>query len=338
MNSSETTFSLWSCLFSMRFTSWSLTCTLCRISGTAILMISIFCFIFDIRFLFTKRCQNGLVISLFLASLLVITLSVPGVFVQLTTCHRHCFAPYCRLEGFCSYFSGCLCMLVFMSLSIHRYLSLCSYNHLLSYRCLTLLSWLVSIGFTFPLLFDYFNSYVPEGLGFHCSINWRDQSKIGRIYILLTFILMYFLPLTILLLVNIQAHFIVRNVYSKHNLDSYFPERVQSRSSIRRSFPIIDFQKDYIYKYCVRKASDRRRFRADYRFLRAIIFMVSTYLIAWTPYSIIAILQLLNVKFIFDNAFLITLSAFIAKLSVIVTPMVYLSIMSYNVFKKILFK
>ncbi len=73
-------------------------------------------------------------------------------------------------------------------------------------------------------------------------------------------------------------------------------------------------------------------------FLRAIIFLISSYLISWTPYSIIAILQLLNIKFIFQHAFLITLSALVAKISVILTPVVYISIMNHKLFKRTLFQ
>ncbi|CAF2379697.1 unnamed protein product [Rotaria sp. Silwood2] len=338
MVSNETNLSLWPCLHSLHFITWSVPCTLSRLGGIIILSISVVCFTFNIRFLCSQRCRNSLVVSLFLASLFVIMISVPGVLVQLFTCHRHCLNSYCRIEGFFSYLSGCLCMLIFTLLSIHRYLSLCSYDHLLSYRCSTFICWLLSIAFTFPLIFDYLNSYLPEGLGFHCSINWKDQSNLGRLYILSSFILMYLLPLAILLFVNIRAHLIIRNIYSKRYLTSSFSKYVHKRDSSRLNRQADDYEKIYVHKYCVRKATDRKRFRMDYRFLRAIVFLVSSYLIAWTPYSVIAILQLLDIKFISQHPFLITLSAFIAKLSVILTPFVYLSIMNYKLFKKILFK
>lgn len=334
----ETNVSLWPCLNSLHFIQWNAPCTICRLGGGLILLISILSFTFNTRFLFFQRCQNSLVISLFLASLFVIVISVPGVLVQLFTCHRHCLRTYCRIEGFCSYFSGCLCMLVFMTLSIHRYFSLCSYKKSISYRWSTFICWFISISFTFPLVFGYLNSYQPEGLGFHCSINWQDKSKIGRSYILLSFILMYFLPLTILILVNLRSHSVVRNLYSKHYLNPTFPPYTCQGYTLRMNRQASDYEKIYVHKYCVRKATDRRRFRMDYRFLRAIVFLVGTYIIAWTPYSIIAVLQLLNVEFIYQHSFLITLSAFIAKLSVILSPFVYLSIMNYRFFKKILFQ
>ncbi|CAF1206883.1 unnamed protein product [Rotaria sordida] len=338
MVSNETSLSLWPCLHSIRFIIWSLPCTLCRLGGIIILFISIVCLTFNIRFLHFQRCQNSLIISLFVASLLVIMISVPGVLAQLFTCHRHCINIYCRIEGFISYLSGCLCMLIFTLLSIHRYLSLCSYDHFLSYRCSTFISWFLSLIFTFPLIFDYLNSYLPEGLGFHCSINWKDQSNLGRLYIFLSFIFMYLLPLIILLFVNIRVHLMVRNIYSQQYLNSSFSTYAYHRYSIKLNGQTDDYGKMYVNKYCVRKANDRKRFRMDYRFLRGIVLLVSSYLISWTPYAIIAILQLSDIKFIFQHAVLITLSAFIAKLSVVLAPFVYLSIMNYKLFKKILFK
>lgn len=340
MVSNETNLSIWSCFHSMRIISWNLPCNLYRLASILILITSIACFTFNIRFLFSRRCQNSLVISLFLASLMVLIISVPGILVQLFTCHRHCSNLYCHIEGFISHLSGCLCMLLYMMLSFHRYLSLCSYNGLLSsHRCSTFICWFLSIAFPFPLAFDYFNSYVPEGLGFHCSINWQHQTYISRLYILLSFVLMYFLPLSILIFVNIRSNFIIRTIYSKHCLIPPYSECSYEMSSSKISRQTDDFEHYlYINRYCVRKAVDRKSFRKAYHFLQASIYLVCSYIIFWTPYAIIAILQLLKIKFIFQQIFLITLSAFIVKLSVILAPFLYLSIMNRRFLKNLLFK
>ncbi len=333
MNSNEANLSLWQCDHLISINPWNMPCILCRLGGIIILLISIVCFIFNIRFLFFQRRQNTLVVSLFVASLLVIIISVPHVLAQLFTCRRHCSEIYCRMEGFTSYLAGCLCMLICTILSIHRYLSLCSHRRLLSYRFSTFICWFLSLAFTFPLLFDYLNSYIPEGLGFHCSINWQDQSNFSRVYILFAFIVMYFCPLLILCFVNLRAHFIIRHIY----LNSLFLQRSSTKSSIklRRRFHYYEQKPDD--KYYIRKATDRKRLRMDYRFLRAIIFLVSGYLLAWTPYSIIAVSLLLKIQFIFQHTFLITISAFIAKLSVILAPFAYLNVMNNRLFKKLLF-
>ena len=338
MISNETSLSLWSCLNSMHTISWNLSCIVCRLASIIIIFISIGCFIFNIRLLFSHRCQNSLVVSLVLVSLMVLVVSVPGDILQLFTCHRLCSNIYCRIEGFICYLSGCLCMLLFMMLAIHRYLSLCSYNHLLSYQSSTFICWLLSITFTCPLIFDYLNSYVPQGLDFHCTINWQDQTNLSRSYILLSFIFVYLFSLSILFFVNLRAHCIIRNVYPQHCLNPSFSECSFETDSIRISRQTGDFQQLCVNRYCVRKATNRKRFRKEYDFLKAIIYLVCGYLISWTPYLIVAILQLLNIKCIFQFVFLIASSSFIVKLSIILTPFIYLSIMNSTLFKKLFFK
>jgi hypothetical protein len=33
-----------------------------------------------------------------------------------------------------------------------------------------------------PPIFGHMNAYVPEGLGFHCGLNWFDRTLVSRIY------------------------------------------------------------------------------------------------------------------------------------------------------------
>jgi hypothetical protein len=200
----------------------------------------------------------------------------------------------------------------------------------------------MSLIWTLPPVFDYWISYVPEGLGFHCSINWNDHSKISFYYILSAFFGMYLVPLIILLVVNVRVHQIIRNIYSYQSY-YYFNEEVSNQKLFsffkQQKFTFnrqLDNRSNITSTY-VKKAADRKRLRLEYRVIQAIVFLVSAYIIAWTPYSIIALLQLFHVDFIFKHAFIITLSAFIAKLSVIFAPLVYLYTMNSRVFKKILF-
>ena len=347
MLSDKNNSSLWPCLeliYINQTSSKNPECIFCRLGGMVILSLSIICLIFNIRYFFwyqQTKCRNPLVLTLFVTSFLVLTVSVPGVILQLFTCYRHCSEIYCRLEGFISYFSGCLCMLIYMTLSINRYFSIRQYIYPFFNRYSTIGCWLFSFIWTFPPVFNYWTSYVPEGLGFHCSINWADYSKLNFYYILSSFMGIYFLPLLILLLVNIRVHRIIRNIYSSPIFDyqhQQMPEERKFFSSKRGTFAY-NRQLDHRLKISscyIQKAVDRKRIRAEYRFIKAIIFLVSAYIIAWTPYSVIALLQLFHVHFIVNYSFFITGSAFVAKLSVIFAPLVYLSIMNAHLFKKIL--
>ena len=320
----------------MRLVQWTLSCVACRFGSCCLLILAIIAFIFNVRFVFIQKRRNHLVYSLVVASLLVLVISMPGTLIQLFTCHRHCVNLYCRVEGFVSYLSGCLCMLILMMLALHRYISLCSYRKRLSYRCTNIGCWFFSLLFTLPLVFDQFNSYVPEGLGFHCSLNWQDQSTSSRFYIFASFSMMYFLPFALLVYFSLRVHFILRKIYDKHGLiplPQIDSTQTSSPVASRRDRVVEQTPVNYYY---VHQAKDRKRFQVNYQFLRAMIFLIGNYMIAWTPYSIVAILQLMQIDWIFRHAYLMTLSAFIGKSSVIITPLIYLRIMNKTLFQRVL--
>ena len=323
------------CINSMTLLPWNPPCVLCRIFAVLILILSFISFVFNLRFLQFHQSKNHLVYSLIFASLLVLIIAVPGVLIQLLTCYRHCSEIYCRLEGFISYLSGCLCMLTLMMLAVHRYLSLVSKRKTWSSSHANGFCWLVSWIFTFPLVFNYWNKYLPEGFGFHCSLNWADQSTISRLYIFASFTVLYFLPLLCLICFSLRSHRVVQKVSSNHYLIySLKCESCQTSSSIlsRRGQNI---ERNQEHRCHLRQLKHRQTIRMNTQFLRAIIVLISNYLIAWTPYSIVALLQLYRVEFIFQHAYLMTLTAFIGKLSVIVTPMIYVRLMNKNLYKKI---
>jgi hypothetical protein len=337
MSFNKTNSSLWPCfhLIHVISTSWNLECLLCRAGGIVISFISVICFILNTRYLIwyqQERCRNTLVLSLFIASFLVLTISVPGILLQLFTCHRYCNKIYCRIEGFISYLCGCLCMLIYTILSISRYLVLCQYNKPSFCRYSTIICWIFSICWTLVPVFDYWIPYVPEGLGFHCSINWKDHSRINELYILFSFLGIYLIPLFILFLINFRVNEIIQNIYLTQSSFYSYPQTFDQKNQ-RRYF---NYQSNNTICY-IRKAADRKRFRIQHRFVRAMIFLVSAYIFAWTPYSIIAILQLFHIQFISEYSFCITLSTLIAKLAVISAALVYLRTMHCRLFKKILF-
>jgi hypothetical protein len=77
--------------------------------------------------------------------------------------------------------------------------------------------------------------------------------------------------------------------------------------------------------------------RADRRFALATIFLVSEYLLSWTPYACVALLYLFHIKYLIEQPLLITICAFIAKVSMIINPFIYISTIKTNQIKTILF-
>jgi hypothetical protein len=79
------------------------------------------------------------------------------------------------------------------------------------------------------------------------------------------------------------------------------------------------------------------RLQADRRFALATIFLVSEYLLSWTPYACIALFYLFDMRLIIEQPLFITICAFIAKISMIINPFIYLLIIKTNQMKIILF-
>ncbi|CAF4599073.1 unnamed protein product [Rotaria sp. Silwood2] len=77
--------------------------------------------------------------------------------------------------------------------------------------------------------------------------------------------------------------------------------------------------------------------KADRRFALATILLVSEYLLSWTPYAIVALFYLFNVKYISQQSVLMTICAFIAKTSMILNPFFYIVTIKTNQFKSMLY-
>ncbi|UJR27639.1 hypothetical protein I4U23_008920 [Adineta vaga] len=133
----------------------------------------------------------------------LLSITVPIYSTINFTYYRYFNEILCRIEGFNSFLCGCSCMLAYIVLSVNRYLLLYESNQNFFCRYSTIICWLLSLSWTLPPVFDYMTSYVPEGLGFHCSIKWNNLTRSNRFYILFSFIFIYFIPLFILITVNI---------------------------------------------------------------------------------------------------------------------------------------
>jgi hypothetical protein len=183
-----------------------------------------------------------------------------------------------------------------------------------------IICWLFALIFALPPLFNW-NQYIPEGLGFHCGLNWFNQSISSRLYLILAFLFVYIIPFIVLSIVNIYVYRVIRCLLyrtSKQPLsDSLLIENQLSSSFI---------QIHYIM-----------RLKADRRFALATIFLVSEYLLSWTPYACIALLYLFNMRLIIEQPLFITICAFIAKISMIINPFIYLLTIKTDQMKIILF-
>jgi hypothetical protein len=223
-----------------------------------------------------------------------------------------------------------------------------------------IICWLFAFIFALPPLFNW-NKYIPEGLGFHCGLNWFDQTINSRLYLILSFLFVYFIPLIVLSIVNIYVYHVIHSLLQRALQQSYslLEEKQQSSSNIPSSnsisstihsnkLKVVDLSKSIIVhnRLKIRRTTDPvqihhimrlNRLKADRRFALATIFLVSEYLISWTPYIFIGLLYLFNIKFIIEKPLFITICAFITKISMIINPFIYILIIKINQMKIILF-
>ena len=195
-------------------------CRFSKSAGLIFLLIAIISLIINIHALFTIRNRHqisirdlNLIGGMFISSLCVITISVPLVVIQCFLCRRLCSSVICQNEGFNSFLNGCITMYMLVTLSIIRYTTTanasprCSQQLLKKYNRSLMIVWFIpgSIWAVAPI-FCRVNAYIPEGLGFHCGLNWFDRSFASRIYFFLLFIGVYLIPMIIIIYVNLYIH------------------------------------------------------------------------------------------------------------------------------------
>lgn len=355
-------------------------CSLARISGLIILCVSLFSILFNVRFIYCsfnnrqiRSHHYALVLSMIFSSILVMAVIVPSIILQNLTCTRLCSRFYCQLEGFVSYLNGCVHMFKLLIVSIIRYGTIIPTNTTAKYlqqhsHVSVIVCWIFALAFALPPLFNW-NKYIPEGLGFHCGLNWVDWSISSRLYLILAFSFVYFIPLIVLSMLNIHVYCVIRrllrqalrineqsfNKLSKEKgllarQDSLTPvnSSINSMTTKSNKFVTLKLSKCTISKQIVkfspivdpvriRYSMNLRRLKADRHFALATILLVSEYLLSWTPYAYFALLSLSHARFMTENSYLITISALIAKISMIINPFIYIATIKTKELNIILF-
>ena len=228
--------------------------------------------------------------------------------------------------------------------------------------------WLCSLIFALPPLFSW-NEYIPEGIGFHCGLNWFDRSFRSRLYFFFTFLFVYFHSLGGLVCrehpcLHFNSTFTPRNWHGRQL--QHCSSTSQSTVSIhvvhqlvvehRRENDVADGQVRLhsLVELCLRRlalrysshggcdqAEQSHSIETGWMpiddFALATIFLVSEYLLSWTPYAIVAILYLFDVRYFSEQPILMTICAFIAKISMILNPFIYVATVNTNQLGSILY-
>ena len=341
-----------------------LQCFVSRILGSILISVALFSATFNLRFLFwslnhgrNRSRQNLFIFSMIFSSMLVTGVIVPSVVLQSFACRRLCSPFYCQLEGFISYLNGCVHIFMLMMISIIRYVTVLHGNAAkLRFRrnsnLAVVISWLLGLVFAVPPLFKW-NRFIPEGLGFHCGLNWSDRSTSSHIYLFSTMLFVYFIPLVVLSIVNTHVYIAIRGMISrvrtlderpivalpleafclgKHASHAYVSVSSTTQSTKLRNLQTLNSSlRRSVYNnrqlgdsIRIRHMMRMNRLQADRRFALATIFLVAEYLLSWTPYACMALFYLFHVTPIIEHPLLISICAFIAKVSMMINPFIYL--------------
>lgn len=330
-------------------------CLIARIGGGSLIFISFLSMLFNIRYLYwlyfhreNLSRKNFFLFSIIFSSFSVMFTVVPSVILQCLQCTRLCSIFYCQFEGFISYLNGCVHMFMLMMISIIRYKLVLHTNSIDScfhrYSSIhVIICWLFALIFAILPFFNW-NQYIPEGLGFHCGLNWFDRSIRPRLYLILTFVFVYMIPFIVLFLVNTYVYHVIHRLFHRASSISTFldDKHVSLISSSHPSMSGIHLNQPMkpmptIDPIQIRSFIRFNRLRADRRFALATIFLVSEYLLSWTPYACIALFYLLNMRIIIEQPLLITICAFIAKISMIINPFIYLLTIKTSQWKILIF-
>lgn len=165
-----------------------------------------------------------------------------------------------------------------------------------------------------PPMFGRVSAYVPEGLGFHCGLNWFDRSLISRTYFFLLFIGVYLIPLGIILYIIIYIHRTIYRLTHLNPIVSLEMTNLTDQELLRRHTSNI---------VCWKETQRLRRLYEDRHFVLATGISLIIYLIAWTPYSIVTLAQVFGDHFFSNNPWIMTTCALLAKLSMITNPIIY---------------
>lgn len=167
----------------------------------------------------------------------------------------------------------------------------------------------LAFSWSLPPLFEIGNRFIREGVGFYCSLDWTYPTMESRIFLLSLIFFNYALPFLLSIYSNLRVVCTLRQL-----LKSYSTEQIFSQVNLRKCLSDA---------YLQQTTNRLQRLKVDrhYAFLTALITI--QYLVAWTPYACI---ELLNVTgqntFIQHNPFLSTLCALLAKLSLILNPII----------------
>lgn len=184
---------------------------------------------------------------------------------------------------------------------------------------------LLAVAWALPPIFSLGTKFVREGIGFYCSLDWNDPAVHSRIFLMFLISFNYFIPFILLVYSNLRVCCTLRRLLQSRDCLS-LPKALPFSTSAYASdiLPLqVDLRKCLSDARLKETTNRLQRLKLDRRYALMTAMIASQYLIAWTPYACIEILNITGRStFIQRNAFLPTFCALLAKLSLILNPLI----------------
>jgi hypothetical protein len=224
-------------------------------------------------------------------------------------------------------------------LSIFRYINIVhkpsSFSHFLEHhRSLNvIICGLISLCWSLPPLLNVGNTYIDEGIGFYCSLDWNNSAFQSRLFLYSLLICNYFLLLFILIYSNLRVYFVLRHLLKSNKyIDSSLISTILLLSTENRnsSSTVIDqtrlepnLRKHLSDKELKRKLNRLQRLKIDRRYAYITTIMVSQFIIGWTPYAILALMIIHGkIEVVRQYPIFSTVAELMAKFSLILNPLI----------------
>ncbi|XP_069086166.1 pinopsin-like [Pleurodeles waltl] len=235
---------------------------------------------------------NIFILNLSISDLMI---AVCGTTVAVVTNYHGYFylgEKICIFQGFAVNYFGIISLWSLTILALERYNVVCKpggalkLNHKRGFLGLTFI-WLFCLIWAVAPLFGW-SSYGPEGVKTSCSVSWEKRSWSNYSYIIAYFITCFIIPLTI---IGFSYYNILKSLYKLNR-------KIEQQGGKRNS------------------AEEKRA-------VKMVLAMVTAFLICWLPYTIFALIIVINPS-IYISPIAATLPTYFAKTSPVYNPIIYL--------------
>ncbi|XP_076458636.1 pinopsin-like [Babylonia areolata] len=241
---------------------------------------------------------NSFVIALCVCDIFMCLLGMPvPIAYSWSRSYIHSHAV-CTLYGGCIFFLSLSALYILAAISVDRYIVIVRplASSMVTQRVASLAILVCFLmGFLWTVLPVLgWNHYTLEGIGVSCSVSWQPGTDAGdSSYIFSLFVFCFVLPL-------VTMTFCYANIY-------------RAIRNIARSSP-----------WGSNSHIAQNNYRLEKKMLKTVTVMIGAYLISWTPYTLVGLMETVTGKRVFGPV-VETFPALIAKMSAVWDPIIYIA-------------